>query len=80
MEARGRFFCFGPYPLRERNEEIVSKLGDIDYRKLHNNLRYPFYSSKFDIYSIVSYTADDYRFVENVLFKLKAYSRDLNRI
>jgi len=63
-----------------REQIFVSILGDINYQHLHNNLRYPFYSQKFDSYSIVTYTKKDYEFVENGLQKLKTYLNDLNRI
>lgn len=63
-----------------REQIFVSILGDINYQHLHNNLRYPFYSQKFESYSIVTYTKKDYEFVENGLQKLKTYLNDLNRI
>ena len=63
-----------------RQRLFVTELGDINYQQLHNNLRYPFYSQKFDSYSVAIYTADDYRFMENGLQKLKLYLKDLNRI
>ena len=63
-----------------RQQLFVTILGDVNYQRLHNNLRYPSYSKKFDSYSVSSYTAEDYKFVENGLRKLKLYLNELNRI
>lgn len=63
-----------------RQQLFVSILGEINYHQLHNNLRYPFYSQKFDSYSVTTYTVEDYKFVENGLQKLKVYLNDLDRI
>lgn len=63
-----------------REQLFVSILGNINYHHLHNNLRYPFYSHKFDSYSVITYMKEDYIFVENGLQKLKIYLVDLNRV
>lgn len=63
-----------------RQQLFVSILGEINYQQLHNNLRYPFYSKRFDSYSVNTYTIEDYKFVENGLQKLKIYLNDLDRI
>lgn len=62
------------YQIHERT------LGGIEFQKLHNNLRYPFYSHKYDSYSVVEYTKEDCEFIHNGLVSLKNYLSQLNRI
>lgn len=64
--------------LKYQVEEI---LGEIDYNKLHNNLRYPYYSPKRKTFIYVEYNKEDYEQIVNDNFKqLKNYISSLYRI
>ncbi|MFD2869080.1 HEPN domain-containing protein [Kurthia populi] len=63
-----------------RQQLVECILGEINYQQLHNNLRYPFYSQKFNTYSVITYVAEDYKYVEIELQKLKIYLNELNRL
>lgn len=54
-------------------------LGDIRYNHLHNNLRYPSYFTKFDSYSILNITKQDFDILSNKLSLLKLFLEDLHR-
>ena len=61
--------------------QIEEILGKIDYNRLHNNLRYPFYSSKTKEFVSVEYNEKDYDQIVNISFKqLKKYIDDLYKI
>lgn len=64
--------------LKSQIEEI---LGKIDYNKLHNNLRYPYYSLKNKTFIHVEYTKEDYNKIVNENFEqLKNYISSLYKI
>ena len=64
--------------LKSQIEEI---LGRIDYNKLYNNLRYPYYSPKNKIFVHVEYNKKDYEQIVNESFKqLKNYISNLYKI
>lgn len=53
---------------------------NINFQLLHNNLRYPFYSSKFDSYSSLEFNLNDCEIIEKKLAALKVYLQQLNRL
>ena len=55
-------------------------LGGINYRQLHHSLRYPFYSAKYDSYSVLYYIKEDCQFIQAGLNKLKIYLKDIDKI
>ena len=61
--------------------QIEEILGRIDYNKLYNNLRYPYYSPKNKIFVHVEYNKKDYEQIVNESFKqLKNYISNLYKI
>lgn len=61
--------------------QIENILGKIDYQRLHNNLRYPYYSPKTKEFLQVEYTKEDYEKIVNESFKqLKTYIENLYKI
>lgn len=63
-----------------RQQLITTVIGDINYRQLHNSLRYPFYSVRHDSYSVLYYSKEDCQFIQAGLNKLKKYLKDIDRI
>lgn len=55
-------------------------LQDINFRQLHNNLRYPFYSLKYNSYSCVDFNQEDCEVIEKKLNELKNYLNQLQRL
>lgn len=53
---------------------------DLNFRSLHNNLRYPFYDRNREYYNIVRFDIRDCNHIEEMLEILKKYIKDLNRI
>jgi len=66
-------------------QEQVSKqisyyvLGKTEYSKLHNNLRYPAYFSKYDSYSTLDVNKNDYDELKNRLSLLRKFLDDLHK-
>lgn len=52
----------------------------VNFQFLHNNLRYPFYSTRHNNYSLLRFSLDDYLFIENMNEVLKRYLEDLRRL
>lgn len=52
-------------------------IGDVDFRVLHNSLRYPYFSEKHNSYSCVDYGEADCNMVRSKLTFLKNLLRDL---
>lgn len=61
-------------------EQLIRTLGNIDYQRLHNSLRYPFYSSRENSYSSIIYSMDDCQYLQNCLNSLKLYLKDLDKL
>jgi len=55
-------------------------LENINFSQLHNNLRYPFYSLKYDSYSAIDFEIKDCEVIEKKLNDLKIYLKHLNRL
>ena len=55
-------------------------LGDTKYNYLHNNLRYPFYSKKFNSYSSLDFEKSDASILLGRLDSLKKFLKDINYI
>lgn len=53
---------------------------NIKFNKLHNNLRYPHYSAKYNSYSNLDFNWNDCDFIEKKLFILKNYLDQLQRL
>lgn len=51
-------------------------LGGIKYRQLHNNLRYPFFSTRHDSYTAIDVGEGDYVWLFERLGQLKLYLKD----
>lgn len=62
---------------RQLNEYVFE---NINFQKLHNNLRYPFYNTKFNSYSSVEFTLNDCEIIQKKLNDLKTYLEQLNRL
>lgn len=62
-------------------EDMINKyiIGNINFRMLHNNLRYPYFSEKYNTYSCVSYTCDDCSSIYEKLVFLKNLLSDLDK-
>ena len=66
-------------------KEQVSKqlkegvLSNINYRHLHNNLRYPSYSKKYDSYSIIEIKKSDFILLGDRLKLLRKFLIDLHK-
>lgn len=61
--------------------QIEEILGKIDYNKLHNNLRYPYYSPKNKMFIHVEYNKEDYeKIVDENFEQLKNYVSNLYKI
>ena len=54
-------------------------LGDIRFNLLHNNLRYPFYSERFDSYSSLQVTERDNEIIVQKLDSLKSFLAEIDR-
>jgi HEPN domain-containing protein len=64
--------------VREQLERYV--VGDIKFNHLHNNLRYPFYSEKYNSFSCLDVTsADAELFIQKLNF-LKKFLKDIDLI
>lgn len=66
------------YQIKDQINRYV--LEDINFQKLHNNLRYPFYSSRYDSYTCIDFNKDDCEVIENKLKALKNYLNQLQRL
>ncbi|WP_105620097.1 HEPN domain-containing protein [Vallitalea okinawensis] len=66
--------------LQIRNQINTFVLGNVRYNQLHNNLRYPFYSKRYDNYSVLDIEEIDCLTIENNLQALKKYLRELGRM
>lgn len=64
--------------VKEQLESFV--LNGIRFGKLHNDLRYPIYSEKFNSYSSLQVTADDAKNAQEKLQKLKRFLQDMDRL
>lgn len=67
--------------IREQlSSQVREILGKINYDKLHNNLRYPYYNPRTKEFVATIYTEKDYEEIVNVSFKkLKDYVSQLYR-
>ena len=54
-------------------------LEDTNYGHLHNNLRYPTYSNKYNSYSILSVESNDFERLKGRLHSLKKFLNDLHK-
>lgn len=68
--------------IREQlNKQIQEILGRINYDKLHNNLRYPYYNLREKEFISITYTKNDYEEIVNDTFKkLKNYVSQFYRL
>ncbi|MGX2974196.1 HEPN domain-containing protein [Ursidibacter arcticus] len=55
-------------------------LGETKYSLIHNNLRYPVYSKKFDSYSMLDVNKADYDDLKNRLVKLRDFLKDIDTL
>ena len=55
-------------------------LGGLRFAQLHNDLRYPFYSSKRNSFSVLEVGESDAKLLATQLASLKVYLRDLDRL
>lgn len=55
-------------------------LENIRFQQLHNNLRYPFYSHKYDSYLVAEYSEEDCIFIEKKLEALKKYLVQIDKL
>ena len=55
-------------------------LGNIKYNHLHNNLRYPMYSKRYDSYSMLYIDKHDFDLLQLRLDSLNDYLKDLARL
>lgn len=55
-------------------------LGNIKYNHLHNNLRYPMYSKRYDSYSMLDIDKHDFDLLQRRLDSLNDYLKDLARL
>lgn len=61
--------------------QIEDILGKINYDRLHNNLRYPYYNSKTKEFLFTEYNKNDYEQIVNKSFELlKSYIYDLYKL
>lgn len=62
-------------------KDMIDKyvIGEVNFRMLHNSLRYPYYSERYNSYSCVDYSEQDCDDVFNKLAFLKNLLRDLDR-
>lgn len=66
-------------------EQITNQLfnhvvGRTNYTHLHNNLRYPFYSERYNSYSVLEITEFDYKELSTRLHTLRSFLNDLHKI
>lgn len=54
-------------------------LGNTDYSRLHNNLRYPSYFKKYDSYSILETNQNDFNELKKRLSLLRKFLSDLHK-
>lgn len=55
-------------------------LGKTNYALLNNSLRYPFYSPRFDSYSMLDFSAKDYAAMQHRAANLQHFLNDLHRL
>ncbi|KGN00178.1 hypothetical protein Z969_10020 [Clostridium novyi A str. 4570] len=72
-------------PDKNIQQQIKSQLDkyvlqDINFQKLHNNLRYPFYNLKNNSYSCIDFNKRDCEVIEKKLTDLKIYLNQLQRL
>ena len=60
--------------------QINNFLGNIEYNRLYNNLRYPYYSKKNKEFLFVDYDEEDYKQIVKNSLNLKYYLRDFYKI
>ena len=65
----------------QMNKQIYNQiLQGIRFGSLHNKLRYPSYSSRFNNYSALKFSESDSKQLNNLLGLLKKYLSDLHRV
>ncbi|MBX9936629.1 MAG: hypothetical protein K2Y10_08545 [Burkholderiaceae bacterium] len=61
------------------NQIHLHVLGKTNYSQIHNNLRYPCYFKRYDSYSVLDVTKDDFDELKRRLNLLKKFLEDLNK-
>ena len=65
----------------QMNKQISTNiLKDINFRGLHNMLRYPTYSSRYGNYTTLTFSANECVMLKKVLDSLKSYLKDFHRL
>lgn len=65
---------------RVKEQIYLHVLGGVRFAKLHNDLRYPTYSKKYDSYSMLRVTIEDAEFTYQKLQQLKTYLKDIHML
>lgn len=70
-----------------RGDSIIAKqhknninqfvLGNLNYQQLHNNLRYPWFSEKYQCFNLLDINKQSYLEIKNKFFSLEKYLKDL---
>ena len=63
--------------IRKQLREYV--IGDIRFNHLHNNLRYPFYSDRFNSYSVIQINRSDNELIAKKLIALKSFIAGIDK-
>lgn len=53
-------------------------LGNLNYQQLHNNLRYPWFSEKYQCFNLLDINEQSYLEIKNKYFSLEKYLKDLH--
>lgn len=63
--------------MQHKNNINQFVLGSLNYQQLHNNLRYPWFSEKYQCFNLLDINQQSYLEIKNKYFSLEKYLKDL---
>lgn len=63
--------------MQHKNNINKFVLGNINYQQLHNNLRYPWFSEKYQCFNLLDINKQSYLEIKSKFFSLEQYLKDL---
>lgn len=63
--------------MQHKNNINQFVLGNLNYQQLHNNLRYPWFSEKYQSFNLLDIDKQSYLEIKNKHFSLEKYLKDL---
>lgn len=64
--------------IKNQLKELVIK--DLNFQQLHNDLRYPYYSLKYDSFTVCDYNLNDCKEIADRLSMLKTFLSELDKL